>query len=116
MTHILNPKLKKAGLSTLVACLLLFGACTYEVKSPPRWSDTVRLQRHRVTDSLTVWDEESQWVLFTYYDPPLAQPIAIEKMDQDHWITVFERPLSKTGTKIKIEKVGLREYLVKIED
>ena len=101
--------------AAFIATVLLTSSCSYPMITENNWSKTVEAHRGRLTGSISVTDNENGWPLFTYDEVPSAQPVFIEKIDRDHWITVFERPVDSVGKKFSVEKLSETEYRLVIQ-
>lgn len=100
----------------LVAGTIILGSCSrYEVLAPNNWSDGIKVTKSRITEARTVEDWKAGSTLFTYYEFPMAQPIVVQSIDGDRWITVFEKPpVDRANSAVRIERVGENEYRVVI--
>jgi hypothetical protein len=89
--------------------------CTYDVPTPQSWSDGLKVRKGLLLDDMTVTDWNAGSMLFTYYEFPAAQPLLIQSIEGDRWITVFEKPgLKRDNSVVKIEQIAENEYRVVI--
>ena len=95
--------------------LLMLGCQQYNVPTPEHWSDSLVLKESYVTEDRTVEDEESGSTLFTYHMYPTAQPIDVQKLDDNHWIAVFEKPEKTSSSRIRLERISEVEFRVHLE-
>jgi len=83
------------GLVIGIGCLLFF--LEHEIPNPPGWPPNVKQYRKSALGGLTrVVDTNSGDLLFMYlpeYDRHI-HPIKIEKLDENHWQVVFEKPVN----------------------
>jgi hypothetical protein len=80
--------------------LIQFACVRHEIPKAKEWSSTIRQFKEPVLETIRVDDIESDTVLFWYQSCPSAQPIKIEKVDENRWIVVFE----KIDSTLKTEK------------
>ncbi len=101
-------------ISVIAICVFQLG-CNYETLPGENWSKTVEVEKNAFSDAYLVSDREAEWVLFTYYSAPSAQPVLVEKIGPYHWITVFEKPKKNPLECLRVEKVSESEYRLLLE-
>jgi hypothetical protein len=69
----------------------------YEIPSPSGWPSNIKIYRRVATGLHRVVDTESGRLLFIYLDAPAVQPVRIEKIDDNHWNVIFEKPEYKNS-------------------
>lgn len=85
--------LKYAALIIFIA--ILSGSVWYlirphEIAAEPGWPKNIH-RRLNALGMVNVYDAESGTSLFWHHNDPDADPIRIEKQDENHWVVVFEK-------------------------
>jgi len=79
----------------VVITIIFLGSVWYlmrlhEMASKPNWPKSVH-RRLSAVGMVNVYDADSGTSLFWHHTDPDAEPIRIEKQDENHWIVVFEK-------------------------
>lgn len=91
---------------------LLFTGCVVPKDPSWNWSESIQARKNSLTGSTTLEDKEIGWTLFSFSSPPSAQPIFVQRIDDTHWISVFEKPNKIETPKIQVLRVSDNEYRV----
>jgi hypothetical protein len=99
----------------LVATFFSAACASYSIPKGENWGTTIEIKKNPLTETSTVEDLEAKSTLFSYYEAPTAQPIMVQKIDQNHWITVLEKPTTALTPDVTVEKLSENEFLVKFK-
>jgi hypothetical protein len=81
--------------AVVVITTVLLGSIWYvvrphEIAPEPNWPKNIH-RRINALGMINVYDAETKTSLFWHHDDPDADPIRIEKQDENHWVVVFEK-------------------------
>ena len=111
-SNTINKQIQQFKIIIFFIFISLSLSCIRQTNNGDNWSRSIQMQKNVITETTTVNDTEAGWTLFSYFDPPSAQPIMINKIGSNHWIALFEKPNKSPSPKVKIEKISENEFRI----